>query len=112
MSGFAQAFKPALFSCPFPIKNDVKVSDRYRESLFYKASSIELFIVVTSVVMIIHKPEVYDAKHDVVFIFRQLSPTMRSDELTETTLGMRNVVTNAGDFWTAYEVIENGELGR
>ena len=37
---------------------------------------------------------------------------MRSDELTETTLGMKNIVTNAGDFWTAYEVIENGELGR
>ena len=66
MSGFAQAFKPEMFSCPFPIKNDVKMSDNYRKSLFYKPYLIELFIVVTNVI-IIHKPEVYDA--NVLFSF-------------------------------------------
>uniref|UniRef100_A0A8K9XQ76 Arf-GAP with Rho-GAP domain, ANK repeat and PH domain-containing protein 2 n=1 Tax=Oncorhynchus mykiss TaxID=8022 RepID=A0A8K9XQ76_ONCMY len=41
-----------------------------------------------------------------------LSPTMRSDELAESTLVTRNVVTNPVDLWTTFEVIENGELER
>lgn len=36
---------------------------------------------------------------------------MRSTELAETALSMRNVAFNADDFWTTFEVIENGELG-
>lgn len=36
---------------------------------------------------------------------------MRPTELAETTLNMRNVAVNADDFWTTFEVIENGELG-
>lgn len=42
----------------------------------------------------------------------KLSPTMRSDELAESTLVTRNVVTNPVDLWTTFEVIENGELER
>ncbi|CAB1351872.1 unnamed protein product [Coregonus sp. 'balchen'] len=41
-----------------------------------------------------------------------LSPTMRSEELAESTLVMRNVVTTPVDLWITFEVIENGELGR
>ncbi|XP_045077647.1 arf-GAP with Rho-GAP domain, ANK repeat and PH domain-containing protein 2 isoform X1 [Coregonus clupeaformis] len=42
----------------------------------------------------------------------KLSPTMRSEELAESTLVMRNVVTNPVDLWITFEVIENGELER
>ncbi|XP_061620381.1 arf-GAP with Rho-GAP domain, ANK repeat and PH domain-containing protein 2 isoform X9 [Phyllopteryx taeniolatus] len=39
-------------------------------------------------------------------------PSMRSAELAETALSMRNVPYNADDAWTTFEVIENGELER
>ncbi|XP_069374868.1 arf-GAP with Rho-GAP domain, ANK repeat and PH domain-containing protein 2 isoform X2 [Paralichthys olivaceus] len=42
----------------------------------------------------------------------KVSPSMRSGELVETALIMRNVPCGTGDFWTTYEVIENGELER
>lgn len=42
---------------------------------------------------------------------RQVSPSMRSSELAETALKMRSVTYGADDFWTTFEVIENGELG-
>ncbi|KAL4006833.1 Adh transcription factor 1 [Sarotherodon galilaeus] len=42
----------------------------------------------------------------------KVSPSMRPTELAETTLNMRNVAVNADDFWTTFEVIENGELER
>uniref|UniRef100_A0A8K9UHI1 Arf-GAP with Rho-GAP domain, ANK repeat and PH domain-containing protein 2 n=1 Tax=Oncorhynchus mykiss TaxID=8022 RepID=A0A8K9UHI1_ONCMY len=45
-------------------------------------------------------------------VSQPLSPTMRSDELAESTLVTRNVVTNPVDLWTTFEVIENGELER
>uniref|UniRef100_A0A7N8WX46 ArfGAP with RhoGAP domain, ankyrin repeat and PH domain 2 n=1 Tax=Mastacembelus armatus TaxID=205130 RepID=A0A7N8WX46_9TELE len=37
---------------------------------------------------------------------------MRSAELAESALSMRNVTFTADDFWTTFEVIENGELER
>uniref|UniRef100_A0AAQ5ZHH9 ArfGAP with RhoGAP domain, ankyrin repeat and PH domain 2 n=1 Tax=Amphiprion ocellaris TaxID=80972 RepID=A0AAQ5ZHH9_AMPOC len=37
---------------------------------------------------------------------------MRPTELAETALSMKNVTFNADDFWTTFEVIENGELER
>ncbi|XP_022056188.1 arf-GAP with Rho-GAP domain, ANK repeat and PH domain-containing protein 2 [Acanthochromis polyacanthus] len=42
----------------------------------------------------------------------KVSPSMRPSELAETALSMRNVTFNADDFWTTFEVIENGELER
>ncbi|KAM9834175.1 arf-GAP with Rho-GAP domain, ANK repeat and PH domain-containing protein 2 isoform 2-T2 [Syngnathus typhle] len=39
-------------------------------------------------------------------------PSMRSAELAETALSMRDVPFHAGDAWTTFEVIENGELER
>ncbi|KAJ8008032.1 hypothetical protein DPEC_G00100520 [Dallia pectoralis] len=42
----------------------------------------------------------------------KVSPTMRSDELAESALVMRNVVTSPLHPWTTFEVIENGELER
>lgn len=42
----------------------------------------------------------------------KLSPNMRSSELAETALNMRNRTFNAEDLWTTFEVIENGELER
>lgn len=42
----------------------------------------------------------------------KVSPSMRSAELAETTLSMRNVTFGADDCWTTFEVIENGELER
>ncbi|XP_031145759.1 arf-GAP with Rho-GAP domain, ANK repeat and PH domain-containing protein 2 [Sander lucioperca] len=42
----------------------------------------------------------------------KVSPSMRSMELAETALNMRNVTFSADDFWTTFEVIENGELER
>uniref|UniRef100_A0A8C3AFZ4 ArfGAP with RhoGAP domain, ankyrin repeat and PH domain 2 n=1 Tax=Cyclopterus lumpus TaxID=8103 RepID=A0A8C3AFZ4_CYCLU len=42
----------------------------------------------------------------------RVSPSMRSTELAETALRMRNVAFRADDFWTTFEVIENGELER
>ncbi|TNN63219.1 Arf-GAP with Rho-GAP domain, ANK repeat and PH domain-containing protein 2 [Liparis tanakae] len=42
----------------------------------------------------------------------KVSPSMRSTELADTALGMRNVTVGADDFWTTFEVIENGELER
>uniref|UniRef100_A0A3P8SBI6 ArfGAP with RhoGAP domain, ankyrin repeat and PH domain 2 n=1 Tax=Amphiprion percula TaxID=161767 RepID=A0A3P8SBI6_AMPPE len=41
-----------------------------------------------------------------------VSPSMRPTELAETALSMKNVTFNADDFWTTFEVIENGELER
>ncbi|XP_070710813.1 arf-GAP with Rho-GAP domain, ANK repeat and PH domain-containing protein 2 [Pempheris klunzingeri] len=42
----------------------------------------------------------------------KVSPSMRSTELAETALSMRNITFDADDLWTTYEVIENGELER
>ncbi|XP_048825893.1 arf-GAP with Rho-GAP domain, ANK repeat and PH domain-containing protein 2 [Brienomyrus brachyistius] len=43
----------------------------------------------------------------------KVSPTMRSDELADAVLSMRNVeVLDAADLWTTFETIENGELER
>ncbi|XP_069563766.1 arf-GAP with Rho-GAP domain, ANK repeat and PH domain-containing protein 2 isoform X1 [Brachyistius frenatus] len=42
----------------------------------------------------------------------KVSPSMRPTELAETALRMRNVTFNADDYWTTFEVIENGELER
>ncbi|XP_008281667.1 arf-GAP with Rho-GAP domain, ANK repeat and PH domain-containing protein 2 [Stegastes partitus] len=42
----------------------------------------------------------------------KVSPSMRPTELAETALSMRNVAFTADDFWTTFEVIENGELER
>ncbi|PWA28859.1 hypothetical protein CCH79_00012923, partial [Gambusia affinis] len=42
----------------------------------------------------------------------KLSPSMRSCELAETALSMRNDTFKADDLWTTFEVIENGELER
>nr|XP_046237529.1 arf-GAP with Rho-GAP domain, ANK repeat and PH domain-containing protein 2 isoform X2 [Scatophagus argus] len=42
----------------------------------------------------------------------KLSPSMRSAELAETALSMKNITFNAHDSWTTFEVIENGELER
>ncbi|XP_077400226.1 arf-GAP with Rho-GAP domain, ANK repeat and PH domain-containing protein 2 isoform X2 [Vanacampus margaritifer] len=39
-------------------------------------------------------------------------PSMRSAELAETALSMRNVPFHVADAWTTFEVIENGELER
>lgn len=36
---------------------------------------------------------------------------MRSTELAEAALSMRNVTFDADDLWTTFEVIDNGELG-
>ncbi|XP_072574626.1 arf-GAP with Rho-GAP domain, ANK repeat and PH domain-containing protein 2 isoform X2 [Paramormyrops kingsleyae] len=43
----------------------------------------------------------------------KVSPTMRSEELADAVLSMRNVeVLDAADLWTTFETIENGELER
>ncbi|KAG7241617.1 hypothetical protein INR49_025537 [Caranx melampygus] len=42
----------------------------------------------------------------------KVSPSMRSTELAETALSMKNVQHDADDLWTTFEVIENGELER
>ncbi|XP_047242334.1 arf-GAP with Rho-GAP domain, ANK repeat and PH domain-containing protein 2 isoform X3 [Girardinichthys multiradiatus] len=42
----------------------------------------------------------------------KLTPGMRSSELVETALSMRNGTFEADDLWTTFEVIENGELER
>lgn len=36
---------------------------------------------------------------------------MRSAELAEAALRMKSVAFDVEDFWTTFEVIENGELG-
>uniref|UniRef100_A0A672J4M8 ArfGAP with RhoGAP domain, ankyrin repeat and PH domain 2 n=1 Tax=Salarias fasciatus TaxID=181472 RepID=A0A672J4M8_SALFA len=41
-----------------------------------------------------------------------VSPSMRPTELAETALSMKNIKFDAGDCWTTFEVIENGELER
>uniref|UniRef100_UPI003AAFC4B0 arf-GAP with Rho-GAP domain, ANK repeat and PH domain-containing protein 2 isoform X1 n=1 Tax=Centroberyx gerrardi TaxID=166262 RepID=UPI003AAFC4B0 len=42
----------------------------------------------------------------------KVSPSMRSTELADSALSMRNVAVNSDDSWTTFEVIENGELER
>ncbi|KAK5848343.1 hypothetical protein PBY51_005967 [Eleginops maclovinus] len=42
----------------------------------------------------------------------KVSPSMRATEMAESALSMRNITFNAEDFWTTFEVIENGELER
>ncbi|KPP73356.1 hypothetical protein Z043_107570 [Scleropages formosus] len=45
-------------------------------------------------------------------LIKVVSPTMRSDELADTVLNMKNVVfRGAVGPWATFEVIENGELG-
>lgn len=46
-----------------------------------------------------------------LLVFAKVSPSMRSLELAETALSMRTASFKADDFWTTFEVIENGELG-
>lgn len=36
---------------------------------------------------------------------------MRSAELAESALSMKNLAFDVDDLWTTFEVIENGELG-
>lgn len=42
----------------------------------------------------------------------KLSPSMRATELATTALRMKSITVSAEDFWTTFEVIENGELER
>ncbi|XP_061565758.1 arf-GAP with Rho-GAP domain, ANK repeat and PH domain-containing protein 2 isoform X2 [Cololabis saira] len=42
----------------------------------------------------------------------KVSPSMRPSELAETALSMKNATLRPDDFWTTFEVIENGELER
>ncbi|XP_061769570.1 arf-GAP with Rho-GAP domain, ANK repeat and PH domain-containing protein 2 [Nerophis ophidion] len=42
----------------------------------------------------------------------KVSPSMRSAELVEAVLSMRNLVFSSDDLWTTFEVIENAELER
>ncbi|KAM6908958.1 arf-GAP with Rho-GAP domain, ANK repeat and PH domain-containing protein 2 [Xenentodon cancila] len=42
----------------------------------------------------------------------KVSPCMRPSELAETALSMKNATFKPDDFWTIFEVIENGELER
>ncbi|XP_029382071.1 arf-GAP with Rho-GAP domain, ANK repeat and PH domain-containing protein 2 [Echeneis naucrates] len=42
----------------------------------------------------------------------KVSPSMRPTGLAETVLSMKNIAFDADDFWTTFEVIENGELER
>lgn len=41
----------------------------------------------------------------------KVSPSMRSAELAEAALRMKNITFDVEDFWTTFEVIENAELG-
>ncbi|XP_017328101.1 arf-GAP with Rho-GAP domain, ANK repeat and PH domain-containing protein 2 isoform X1 [Ictalurus punctatus] len=42
----------------------------------------------------------------------KISPTMCTDELTDTTLEMKGIQAGQHDLWTTFEVIETGELER
>lgn len=48
---------------------------------------------------------------DPLLSWPQVSPSMTSAELVQTTLGMKNVTFAEEDSWTTFEVIEHGELG-
>lgn len=41
----------------------------------------------------------------------QVSPTMCSEDLIDTTLEMKGIQAGWHDLWTTFEVIETGELG-
>uniref|UniRef100_A0A665WNT8 ArfGAP with RhoGAP domain, ankyrin repeat and PH domain 2 n=1 Tax=Echeneis naucrates TaxID=173247 RepID=A0A665WNT8_ECHNA len=58
----------------------------------------------------------FSVSHKCCFLFLfchlAVSPSMRPTGLAETVLSMKNIAFDADDFWTTFEVIENGELER
>ncbi|XP_072543701.1 arf-GAP with Rho-GAP domain, ANK repeat and PH domain-containing protein 2 isoform X2 [Salminus brasiliensis] len=42
----------------------------------------------------------------------KISPTMSSDELADSTVDLKGIEQGLQDFWTTFEVIENGDLER
>ncbi|XP_017661333.1 PREDICTED: arf-GAP with Rho-GAP domain, ANK repeat and PH domain-containing protein 2 [Lepidothrix coronata] len=57
--------------------------------------------------------EVYvERKEPDCSIIIRVSPLMEAEELTNDVLGIKNIIPNKDDIWTAFEVLENGELER
>uniref|UniRef100_A0A8C0IFA0 ArfGAP with RhoGAP domain, ankyrin repeat and PH domain 2 n=1 Tax=Bubo bubo TaxID=30461 RepID=A0A8C0IFA0_BUBBB len=57
--------------------------------------------------------EVYvERKEPDCSIIIRVSPLMEAEELTSDVLGIKNIIPNKDDIWTAFEVLENGELER
>ncbi|XP_032917024.1 arf-GAP with Rho-GAP domain, ANK repeat and PH domain-containing protein 2 [Catharus ustulatus] len=57
--------------------------------------------------------EVYvERKEPDCSIIIRVSPLMEAEELTNDVLGIKNIIPSKDDVWTAFEVLENGELER
>uniref|UniRef100_A0A663LY00 ArfGAP with RhoGAP domain, ankyrin repeat and PH domain 2 n=1 Tax=Athene cunicularia TaxID=194338 RepID=A0A663LY00_ATHCN len=57
--------------------------------------------------------EVYvERKEPDCSIIIRVSPLMEAEELTSDVLGIKNIIPDKDDIWTAFEVLENGELER
>ncbi|NXI48506.1 ARAP2 protein, partial [Galbula dea] len=57
--------------------------------------------------------EVYvERKEPDCSIIIRVSPLMEAEELTNDVLGIKNIIPDKDDIWSAFEVLENGELER
>nr|XP_031360425.1 arf-GAP with Rho-GAP domain, ANK repeat and PH domain-containing protein 2 [Lonchura striata domestica] len=57
--------------------------------------------------------EVYvERKEPDCSIIIRVSPLMEAEELTNDVLGIKKIIPSKDDIWTAFEVLENGELER
>uniref|UniRef100_A0A8C5N3K7 Arf-GAP with Rho-GAP domain, ANK repeat and PH domain-containing protein 2 n=1 Tax=Gouania willdenowi TaxID=441366 RepID=A0A8C5N3K7_GOUWI len=107
----------AFSSCLFQTRGETPQETHVVQDLI--DNYITIFSVSKEVSLSLFSPagdlifEVYlEKKEPETCCLIKVSPSMRPVELAETTLKMRNIAFNTEDFWTTFEVIENGELER
>lgn len=59
----------------------------------------------------IYQKSVIEMYYKLTQFVLQVSPLMEAEELTNDVLGIKNIIPSKDDVWTAFEVLENGELG-
>uniref|UniRef100_A0A8D0FU08 ArfGAP with RhoGAP domain, ankyrin repeat and PH domain 2 n=1 Tax=Strix occidentalis caurina TaxID=311401 RepID=A0A8D0FU08_STROC len=95
-------------SCLFQTKGQTSEEVNVIEDLI--KNYVQLFDVSQAGDLLI---EVYvERKEPDCSIIIRVSPLMEAEELTSDVLGIKNIIPNKDDIWTAFEVLENGELER
>uniref|UniRef100_A0A663LX49 ArfGAP with RhoGAP domain, ankyrin repeat and PH domain 2 n=1 Tax=Athene cunicularia TaxID=194338 RepID=A0A663LX49_ATHCN len=95
-------------SCLFQTKGQTSEEVNVIEDLI--KNYVQLFDVSQAGDLLI---EVYvERKEPDCSIIIRVSPLMEAEELTSDVLGIKNIIPDKDDIWTAFEVLENGELER
>uniref|UniRef100_A0A8B9PS10 ArfGAP with RhoGAP domain, ankyrin repeat and PH domain 2 n=1 Tax=Apteryx owenii TaxID=8824 RepID=A0A8B9PS10_APTOW len=95
-------------SCLFQTKGQTSEEVNVIEDLI--KNYVQLFDVSQAGDLLI---EVYvERKEPDCSVIIRVSPLTEAEELTNDVLGIKNITPNKDDIWTAFEVLENGELER